>query len=103
MNQLSGKTPQQVEAMLLKKGYTKSITNLNTNKTQHTQFTRATKSRNKDVLDYHPGGGGHQSDYWKVYRNGKIQGRIGAKRFEKYEKIVNSPVFVDSVLMNAPK
>lgn len=87
--------------MLLKKGYTKSITNLNTNKTQHTQFTRATKSGNKDVLDYHPGGGDHQSDYWKVY--GEVQGRIGPKRIEKHEKIVNSPIFVDSVLMNAPK
>ena len=50
-------TTQQVEASLLKKGYTKSITNLNTNKTQHTQVTRTTKPGNKDVLDYHPGGG----------------------------------------------
>lgn len=67
------------------------------------QATRATKSGNKDALDYHPGGGDHKSDYWKVYRNGEVQGRIGPKHFEKYERIVNSPVFVDGVLMNAPK
>ncbi|WP_256593285.1 hypothetical protein, partial [Pseudomonas sp. GW704-F2] len=54
-SKLFGKTPQQVEMSLLKKGYTKSITNFNTNKTQQTQFTRITKSGNKDVPDYHPG------------------------------------------------
>ncbi|WP_258166634.1 RHS repeat-associated core domain-containing protein [Pseudomonas poae] len=104
VNKLSGKTPDQVEAALLKKGFTKSITNLNTNKTQHTQFTRVTKSgKNKDVLDYHPGGGLHQASYWKVYRNGEVQGRIAPKDFVKYEKIVDSPVYVDGALMNAPK
>nr|WP_221768732.1 RHS repeat-associated core domain-containing protein [Pseudomonas veronii] len=58
-SKLFGKTPQQVEMSLLKKGYTKSITNFNTNKTQHTQFTRITKSGSKDVPDYHPGGSNH--------------------------------------------
>ncbi|WP_395609955.1 RHS repeat-associated core domain-containing protein [Pseudomonas sp. B22129] len=104
VSKLSSKTPDQVEAALLKKGFTKSITNLNTNKTQHTQFTRVTKSgKNKDVLDYHPGGGVHQAGYWKVYRNGEVQGRIAPKDFVKYEKIVDSPVYVDGALMNAPK
>lgn len=103
VSKLSGKTPQQVEAMLLKKGYTKSITNLNTNKTQHTQFTRSTKSGQKDVLDFHPGGGDHTSNYWKVYRNGEVQGRIAPTGFENYDRIVSSPVFIDGVLMNAPK
>jgi RHS repeat-associated protein len=102
-SKLSGKTPQQVEASLLKKGYTKSITILNTHKTQHTQFTRTTKSGNKDVLDYHPGGDVHQSSYWKVYRNGEVQGRVAPTDFVKYEKIVDSPVFVDGALVNAPK
>ncbi len=98
-----GQTPQQVEAMLLKKGYTKSITNLNTNKTQHSQFTRSTKVGHKDVLDFHPGGGDHKSNYWKAYRGGEVQGRIAPKGFENYDRIVNSPVFIDGVLMNSPK
>jgi len=102
VSKLSGKTPQQVETMLLGKGYTKSITNLNTNKTQHTQFTRTTKRGTTDVLDYHPGGGTHGTSYWKVYRNGEVQGRIAPTGFYRYERVVDSPVFVDGTLMNAP-
>lgn len=89
--------------MLLSKGYTKRITNLNTNKTQHTQFIRTTKRGMTDVLDYHPGGGMHGTSYWKVYRNGEVQGRIAPTGFSRYERIVDSPVYVDGTLMNALK
>ena len=102
VGKLSGKTPQQVETMLLGKGYTKSITNLTTNKTQHTQFIRTTKRGMTDVLDYHPGGGTHGTSYWKVYRNDEVQGRIAPTGFSRYERVVDSPVFVDGTLMNAP-
>jgi RHS repeat-associated protein len=99
---LTGKSPVQVEAMLAKKGFVKTITNAGTNKTQHTQFTRVTKSGAVDVLDYHPGGGLHKGPYWKIYRNGEVQGRVGTTGFEKFEKIVDSPVYKDGVLVNGP-
>ncbi|OQR34104.1 type IV secretion protein Rhs [Pseudomonas sp. Bc-h] len=102
VNSLSGKTPHQVENMLLSKGYIKRITNLNTHKTQHIQFFRTTKRGMNDVLDYHPGGGVHGTSYWKIYRNGDVQGRIAPSGFSRYERVVDSPVFVDGTLMNGP-
>ena len=101
---LSGKKPNQVDAYLRQKGFTPSVHRTSPNATPHTRYTRMTKSGNKDVLDYHPGGPNatHKSDYWKVYRNGEVQGRIGHGGFTKYDKIVDSPVYVDGVLMNSP-
>ena len=54
---LNGKTPAQVEAELLKKGFTKSFPQSATpGAIQHTVFTRTTKSGNATyILDYHPG------------------------------------------------
>ena len=103
VGKLSGKSPEQVETMLLSKGYTKRVTNANTSKIQHTQFVRKTKRGMTDVLDYHPGGGTHETSYWKVYRNGEVQGRIGPDGFKKYERIIDSPVFIGGALMNTPK
>lgn len=63
------------------------------------------KKGDTDILDYHPGGPSavHKSDYWKVYRNGEVQGRIGHGDFTNYDRIFYSPVYINSVLMNAPK
>ncbi|ELY3544828.1 hypothetical protein SMX40_004277 [Cronobacter turicensis] len=75
------------------------------NATPHTRYTRTTKNGDIDILDYHPGGPSavHKSDYWKVYRNGEVQGRIGHGDFTNYDKIFDSPVYIDRVLMNEPK
>jgi hypothetical protein len=102
VKELTGKKPADVEAFLMRKGFSKTTTNVGTQKTQHVQFTRTTKSGNTDVLDYHPGGGLHKGEYWKVYRNGEVQGRIGTGDFVRYEKIVDSPVYINGSLMNGP-
>jgi hypothetical protein len=91
------------KAFLKSKGYIKSVTNQGTAKTSHIQYTRKTKAGDIDVLDYHPGGGIHKSDYWKVYRNNEVQGRIGHGGFSNYERIVDSPVYIDGILANLPK
>lgn len=45
----------------------------------------------------------HKSDYWKIYRNGKVQGRMGHTGFANYDRIFDSPVYIDELLHNAPK
>ncbi|WP_167357738.1 hypothetical protein [Caballeronia temeraria] len=103
VSRLSGKKPQDVEAYLLKKGYVKDGTNPNSAKTSHTTFTRKTSAGDVDVLDFHPGGGVHGTEYWKIYRNDEPQGRIGPIGFKNYDKIFDSPVYVDGVLSNGPR
>ncbi len=101
---LTGKNPSQVEAILKKKGYTASTHQTSPNATPHTRYTRKNKNGKVDVLDYHPGGPNavHKSDYWKVYRDGEVQGRIGHGGFSRYDKIKDSPVYVDGQLKNIP-
>ncbi|MDQ0081663.1 RHS repeat-associated protein [Variovorax boronicumulans] len=101
---LTGKKPGEVDAFLRQKGYTPSVHQTSPTATPHTRYTRVTKAGSKDVLDYHPGGPNaiHKSDYWKVYRDGQVQGRIGHGGFTNYNKIVDSPVYVDGILMNTP-
>lgn len=105
VNKLSGKNPNQVHNFLTKKGYTQSIHRTSPNATPHTRYTRTNKNGDFDVLDYHPGGSSavHKSDYWKVYRNGEVQGRIGHGGFTNYDRIFDSPVYIDGILVNAPK
>ncbi|RQT68200.1 hypothetical protein DF045_27795, partial [Burkholderia cepacia] len=103
VDRLTGKKPQDVESFLTDKGFTKSITNQNSPKTSHTLFTRTTGNGDVDVLDFHPGGGVHGSEYWKVYRNGEVQGRIGPSEFQNFDRIFDSPVYVDGNLSNSPK
>ncbi|ACX86202.1 RHS protein [Pectobacterium parmentieri WPP163] len=105
VNKLSGKKPDQVHDFLNSKGYVKSTHRTSPNATPHTRYTRTTKNGDVDVLDYHPGGNNavHKSDYWKVYRNDEVQGRIGHGTFTNYDRINDSPVYVDGILMNIPK
>ncbi|MDR5884263.1 RHS repeat-associated core domain-containing protein, partial [Caballeronia sp. LZ032] len=101
VDNLTGKKPHEVDAFLRSKGYTPSIHKTSANATPHTRYTRTTRNGDVDILDHHPGGGIHGSDYWKVYRNGEVQGRIGHGSFSKYDKIYDSPVYVNGVLMNS--
>ncbi|EMA8639669.1 hypothetical protein U5O47_003886 [Cronobacter malonaticus] len=75
------------------------------NATPHTIYTRTTKNGDIDILDYHFGGPSavRKSDHWKVYRNGEVQGRIGHGDFTNYDRIFDSLVYIDRVLMNEPK
>ncbi|MGV3068251.1 RHS repeat-associated core domain-containing protein, partial [Proteus mirabilis] len=104
VNILSGKHPNQVHQFLLKKGYIQSIHRTSPNATPHIRYTGINKSGNIDILDYHPGGNNavHRSDYWKVYRDGEVQGRIGYGKFTNYDRIFDSPVYVDGILVNSP-
>ncbi|WP_407268871.1 RHS repeat domain-containing protein [Tenacibaculum maritimum] len=110
LEKLSGKKASDLEADLIKQGWTKSNPQAAfPDKIQHTVFTRTTKSGDTYILDYHPGAVApqsniHKTDYWKVYKIEKgqdvIYGRVGPKGFENFDKITDSPVFVDKVLMN---
>jgi RHS repeat-associated protein len=106
---LTGKKPDEVEALLTKKGYTKSHPQAATPaKIQHTVFTRKTGAGDTYILDYHPGGKPgqeniHGNDYWKIYKveNGEkeVYGRIGHDGFKNYGDI-QQPVYIDGVLVN---
>ncbi len=67
-------------------------------------FTRTTKHGDTYIIDYHPGGGVHVGDYWKIYKvvNGKKQvyGRIGGSNFKNHDLIKDAPVYIDGVLQN---
>ncbi len=102
---LTGKHPDDVAYLLARKGWTKSNPQAAfPDKIQHTVFTRTTKAGDTYILDFHPGGGIHQSEYWKVYKvvNGEkvVFGRIGTGRFENFGQITDSPVFIDGILRN---
>ncbi|WP_268799276.1 RHS repeat-associated core domain-containing protein [Pseudomonas huanghezhanensis] len=103
VSKLTGKKPEDVEAMLLSKGYYKNITELETKKTSHTEYIRTTKNGALVTLDFHPGGGIHKTSYWKVKRDGDVQGRITPPGFVRYERIVDSPVFVGGEPKNQPR
>ncbi|EOG5781481.1 hypothetical protein ACLFWW_004140, partial [Cronobacter sakazakii] len=79
VDHLSGKKTHEVHDLLVEKGFKQSIHRTSVNATPHTRYTRTTKNGDIDILDYHPGGPSavHKSDYWKFYRNGEVQGRIG--------------------------
>ena len=104
VNKLNGKNPSQVAAYLQKKGWTMSMPNAGTAKTQHTVFRRTTKSGDTYILDHHPGGGLHEGAYWKVYKmegvNKQVFGRIGGPDFVKYDQIVDSPVYIGGMKIN---
>lgn len=61
-------------------------------------------------MDYHTGGSAsqpniHSNDYWKVYKStGKgpdeVLGRIGHWVFKNYDRIQDSPVYINGMLMN---
>ena len=102
---LTGKKPSDVSDYLASKGwvatYPQSSTPL---KTQHVVFVKTTKSGSKYQLDYNPDGKTNNSDYWKVLKDNdtveKVYGRVGHGDFNSYDKIKNSPVYVDGKLMN---
>jgi RHS repeat-associated protein len=111
VSRLTGKNADEVEAMMLKKGFVKSHPQAAfPDKIQHTRYTRTTKSGSTQILDYHPGGNSaqpnvHGNDYWKVYTldasgNEVVNGRIGHSDFKAYDLITDSPVYVDGALMN---
>lgn len=81
---------------------------------QHTVFIRTTKSGKKYGLDYNPANKGnstHGVPYWKVkvigkndsVDKGRAIGRIGGQGFEKYDKIKDSPVYINGNLVNSQK
>lgn len=110
VDRLTGKSASEVEADLAKKGWTKSYPQAGRpDAIQHTAFTRTTKAGDTYVLDYHPGGTAtqaniHETPYWKVYKevNGEqeVFGRIGPKDFANYDRITDSPVFINGKLVN---
>ena len=101
LDKLTGKNADEVENLFTKKGFTKSHPQAAfPDKTQHTQYTRKTKAGDIYVFDYHPGGGIHKGDYWKITKNGENYGRIGHSGFENYDLITDSPVYIDGILMN---
>lgn len=92
---------------LIESGWAISFPQRGTQKIQHTVFSKTTKSGTTMRLDFHPGGGIHGDAYWKIYqiKNGKetIIGRIANKDFKKYDKINDSPIMIDEVIINSPK
>jgi RHS repeat-associated protein len=104
VNELTGKVPVDLENILTQKGWSKSVTNLAfPKKIQHTIFSKTTKDNVTHILDYHPGGGVHKVGYWKIYKvspNGEKQviSRISSGEFSNFDKITDSPVFVDGIL-----
>ena len=103
---LTGKKPSEVENQLLKNGWRVTFSQSNTpSKTQHVVFIKKTKAGGEYHLDYNPDGKTHNSDYWKVIKANdpieKIYGRIGHDSFDGYDKIKNSPVYIDGKLMNS--
>ncbi|WP_420845705.1 RHS repeat-associated core domain-containing protein [Mixta theicola] len=109
-DRLTGKRPSDVNDYLMSKGWSKTYPQAGKpGAIQHIQYVKTTKSGTTYKLDYHPGGSGsqkniHGNDYWKLYRdvNDKdvVYGRIGHGRFENYDLITDSPVYIDGVLMN---
>ena len=113
VNILTGKNADEVENLMKKKGYEKDFPQAEfPEKTQHTTYTRTTKSGDIFVFDYHPGGTEnnpnlHGNDYWKIYKIGSngekvVYGRIGHTDFKNFDNIKDSPVYKDSILMNKP-
>ncbi|MDC9753481.1 RHS repeat-associated core domain-containing protein [Proteus mirabilis] len=105
INLLTGKTPSDVEHYLKSKGWTVTYPQSATPaKTQHVVFVKTTKSGEVYHLDYNSTGKTYGSDYWKVIKPNdlieKVYGRIGHGNFSHYDKIKNSPVYIDGVLMN---
>ncbi|PIT14820.1 RHS repeat-associated core domain-containing protein [Snodgrassella alvi] len=111
INRLTGKKASDVHDYLISKGWT--VTNpqsKNQNAIQHIVYVKKTKSGVTYRLDYHPGGSAsqpniHGNDYWKVYKStGKgsdeVLGRIGYGEFKNYDRIKDSPVYIDGKLMN---
>ncbi|PIT14826.1 hypothetical protein BGI32_06870 [Snodgrassella alvi] len=102
---LTGKKPNAIENYLKSKGWKVTYPQSNNPaKTQHVVFEKITKSGEIYHLDYNPSGITHNSDYWKVIKPKDpietVYGRIGHGGFERYDKIKNSPVYIDGVLMN---
>ncbi|EOA0527554.1 RHS repeat-associated core domain-containing protein, partial [Salmonella enterica subsp. enterica serovar Altona] len=102
---LTGKKPADVENYLKSKGWTATYPQSATPaKTQHVVFVKTTKSGEVYHLDYNPAGKTHGSDYWKVIKPNDpvetVYGRIGHGGFDHYDRIKNSPVYVDGTLMN---
>lgn len=47
----------------------------------------------------------HSNDYWKVYKStskglDEVLGRIGHWEFKNYDRIQDSPVYINGMLMN---
>ncbi|HGY4645178.1 TPA: RHS repeat-associated core domain-containing protein, partial [Providencia stuartii] len=102
---LSGKKPSDVELYLNSKGWKTTYPQSATpQKTQHVVFEKTTKSGEVYHLDYNPSGKTHNSDYWKVIKPNdpveSVYGRIGYGKFNNYDRIKNSPVYIDGSLMN---
>ena len=112
VDRLTGKTDADVHDHLTSKGWKKTQPQMgNPEKIQHIVYEKTTKAGDTYKLDYHPGSVGaqanlHGTDYWKVYKrdNGKdvVYGRITPENFVNYDKIVDSPVYINKVLVNAP-
>jgi RHS repeat-associated protein len=111
VKKLTGKSSDDIEELLTKKGWAKSRPQAAfPDRIQHTRFTKKTKAGDTYVLDYHPGAippqtNIHGNDYWKTYKldkagNETVYGRIGHGEFGNYDEIVDSPVFIDGVLVN---
>ncbi len=110
---LSNKKPEDVRNYLIKRGWIETHPQaLNPQATQHTVFVKTTKKGKTYGLDYNPStapNSTHKVPYWKVkiiknnnYANGDAIGRIGQKGFDKYNRIIDSPVYIDGKLMNQP-
>ncbi|MGY4491397.1 RHS repeat-associated core domain-containing protein [Pseudomonas sp. TE3610] len=98
---LTGKSADDLSGHLQSKGWVKSYPySAEPLKTQHVLFTRG-----EYILDYNPKGDLHGGPYWKIKKPGdsvdKVYGRIGGAGFQKYDRIKNSPVYAEGVLMNA--
>ena len=111
LNRLTSKKPEEVHDYLISKGWNVTKPQAkNPNSIQHTVYVKTTKSGTTYKLDYHPGGSAsqpniHGNDYWKVYKSiGKgsdeVVGRIGHGKFKNYDRIQDSPVYIDGILMN---
>nr|WP_080740586.1 RHS repeat-associated core domain-containing protein [Morganella morganii] len=102
---LSGKKPSDVEVYLNSKGWKTTYPQSATpQKTQHVVFEKTTKSGEVYHLDYNTSGKTHNSDYWKVIKPNdpaeSVYERIGHGKFNNYDRIKNSPVYIDGSLMN---
>ena len=78
------------------------MTNLNSNKLSHDIYSRRTKSGDLITLDFNPKGQLHGVPYWKVFKNGKLQGRIAPFGFGKCERI-KQPLYINNTLVNECK
>lgn len=97
---LSGKKPSDVEVYLNSKGWKTTYPQSATpQKIQHVVFEKTTKSGEVYHLDYNTSGKTHNSDYWKVIKPNdpaeSVYERIGHGKFNNYDRIKNSPVYID--------